>query len=314
MFFQFILLTLSTLFILGVGEIAVRIYNARKPIYEIEMLRYALYLKTPVQSPYATHRHLPNRSLNLMGVLFSTNSLGYRGPEPTAGRPRILVLGDSNTVGWGVREEKTFAHLIQEKSKTTEVLNAGVGNYPLLSQYGLLLEDIEKVKPKQVIVEFSPLDSTVTLKHTQPHWWNYSYLGALVQTKWEILKFQTLGGTFHQYVTDTFTPNFEDSLETLSKMQSLSKKNGARFLVIIRPENRDLSGNSPLAYQYQKTENELKRRGISSLNLFPAFQKNYQGREKELWVGNDDFHYNELAHSLSAELIYDYLKSNPDLG
>lgn len=67
----------------------------------------------------------------------SINSLGLRGPEPAA-RPgrRILILGDSMTFGQGVRDDETFASLLEERLRAgsspgsdVEVVNAGVKGY-----------------------------------------------------------------------------------------------------------------------------------------------------------------------------------------
>lgn len=67
------------------------------------------------------------------------NSLGLRGPEPTADR-RWLLLGDSFTMAIQVPEEATFASLLGEKSGV-QALNAGVNGYstwPAVRRYRVL--------------------------------------------------------------------------------------------------------------------------------------------------------------------------------
>jgi len=64
----------------------------------------------------------------------STNSRGLRGSqeyayERASGVARILVLGDSFTYGFGVRDEETFSYRLQLLLGDTEVLNLGVNGF-----------------------------------------------------------------------------------------------------------------------------------------------------------------------------------------
>src|SRR5213083_2702144 len=60
------------------------------------------------------------------------NAKGLRGPdvpyERRAGRPRVLILGDSQAWGFGVAEDETTASVLQTASGA-EVINAGVSGY-----------------------------------------------------------------------------------------------------------------------------------------------------------------------------------------
>ncbi len=75
-----------------------------------------------VTSPDRWERMRRTRSFTV-----STNSLGLRSPElasPAAGQ-RILCIGDSVTMGWGVADDQTYpAHLARILG--TEVINAGM--------------------------------------------------------------------------------------------------------------------------------------------------------------------------------------------
>lgn len=56
-----------------------------------------------------------------------TNSLGLRGPEPGAGAPRILVLGDSFAMGMGVEEHEAIPARLEAQLRAQGV-DAVVGN------------------------------------------------------------------------------------------------------------------------------------------------------------------------------------------
>ena len=81
--------------------------------YDLEMWKYARDVKQISADPLIAHQHAPDRRAQLMGVDFQTNSKGLRDREfsydRVPGKLRILMLGNSLAVGWGVTLEETFA-------------------------------------------------------------------------------------------------------------------------------------------------------------------------------------------------------------
>jgi lysophospholipase L1-like esterase len=83
-----------------------------------------------------------NCSGSLGGTDFQTNSLGYRGAEPRAGRRRILSVGDSCTWGWLVGQQQSYPAVLQrllddgDTNEHYDVINAGVPGHT--SYQGLL--------------------------------------------------------------------------------------------------------------------------------------------------------------------------------
>ena len=65
------------------------------------------------------------------------NSLGTRDDEASLHRPSIVVLGDSQAMGWGVEESETFSMLL-EGTCGQKVLNAAVPSYGTAREIGLL--------------------------------------------------------------------------------------------------------------------------------------------------------------------------------
>lgn len=72
----------------------------------------------------------------LAGTVYSTNSLGLRGPPlRDDGSARILALGDSNTWGWRVGQDESYPARLQvlldaaHPNPAWQVLNAGVPGY-----------------------------------------------------------------------------------------------------------------------------------------------------------------------------------------
>jgi hypothetical protein len=85
--------------------------------FDLEMWKYARDVKMISPDPLIGHEHRPNRRTHLMGVDFATNSRGLRDREfaleHEPGVIRIVMLGDSVTLGWGVPEESTFAKRLE---------------------------------------------------------------------------------------------------------------------------------------------------------------------------------------------------------
>lgn len=81
-----------------------------------------------LKSGFAATRITPEFTMR-----FSTNSLGFRGPEPNGPPQRpILFLGDSFTMGYGVNDGEEFPALIgralAERGVEIPVVNAGIGD------------------------------------------------------------------------------------------------------------------------------------------------------------------------------------------
>lgn len=93
---------------------------------------------------------------------FRTNSMGLRGRESTWEKPpstsRVLLLGDSIAQGFGVREEDTFASVLERllnrgtRGAEHEVINAGVGGYNTTQEVAYLMSEGMKLSPDVVVL------------------------------------------------------------------------------------------------------------------------------------------------------------------
>src|SRR3989338_2921102 len=64
--------------------------------------------------------------------------------EVPAGMTRAICLGDSFTMGFGVRDDQTWCHLLTRISRDLETLNMGQGGYGLDQAYLRYRRDGEK--------------------------------------------------------------------------------------------------------------------------------------------------------------------------
>jgi hypothetical protein len=128
-----------------------------------------------VPDPYLHHALVPNSHAELRQPDFSyiqrVNHLGLRGREMTvekpAGTKRILMLGDSFTMGKGVEDNQTFSVLVEQSLQgllascgggSVEVLNAGVDSYaPVLSRLQFERK-LARLAPDLVVLNFDHSD------------------------------------------------------------------------------------------------------------------------------------------------------------
>lgn len=85
-----------------------------------------------------------------------TNAHGFRGPQWPAPPPgaapvpgRVLVVGDSQVMGWGVPEESTFSALLDAAG--LEVIAAGVPTWGPLEYTRALGELLPRLRPSHVV-------------------------------------------------------------------------------------------------------------------------------------------------------------------
>jgi len=93
--------------------------------------------------------------------VLATNAEGYRGAEwptaaPAVGELRVLLLGDSTTVGFGVSEDETIAARLEEllRERTggeVRVLNGGVAGYSPCHAKIVLARLLARARPTHVL-------------------------------------------------------------------------------------------------------------------------------------------------------------------
>ncbi|HET7290707.1 MAG TPA: SGNH/GDSL hydrolase family protein [Thermodesulfobacteriota bacterium] len=111
-------------------------------------------------------RYLMENSYGDYSVEMVTNNMGFRGRdigEKKPGTYRIVMLGDSFTMGEGVPDGSTFPLLVEEYlnaagGRKYEVVNLGVEGYAPVLEYSLLKRMIGDLKPDMVVLNFDMSD------------------------------------------------------------------------------------------------------------------------------------------------------------
>jgi lysophospholipase L1-like esterase len=87
---------------------------------------------------------------------YRINSLGVRDDEDSLQAPRIVVLGDSVTMGWGVAQEDAYPQVL-ERTLGIRVLNAGISSYGTAREL-MLLRRIDTSGMRTLIIQYSNND------------------------------------------------------------------------------------------------------------------------------------------------------------
>ncbi len=125
-----------------------------------------LGVAVPMYEPDDTlsHRLRPSFRGTIRSGEFSTsvriNAQGFRGRAWSAdAAPRVLVLGDSFTFGWGVEEECAFPSILEDSLAKTwpgvRVYNAGVPGYGTLQERALADRLVPAWRPQVVVLAFT---------------------------------------------------------------------------------------------------------------------------------------------------------------
>jgi len=108
----------------------------------------------------------PGSHYEWQGIPVDINSHGLRGPETTFEKPpatfRILNLGDSVAMGWGVRVEDTYGRRLESllnnparSGQHIEVINAGVPGWNLENASAYLQAEGLKYEPDLILLDLT---------------------------------------------------------------------------------------------------------------------------------------------------------------
>jgi lysophospholipase L1-like esterase len=300
---KLLLLIVAFVIFLLLLEIVLRAAYPLYANYNTEMWRYSMNLKK-ITGPFL-FEHIPNKSVELYGVNIKTNSQGWRDLEDfseDSNATKILLLGDSITLGWGVEYNQTYPQLIEQELKKRgnfEVINLGVGNYntrlelesfkrnlnlkPALIVLGYYINDIEQVSPARPFFGFS-------------------YIYMFFWDRLTRIKYQRMNN-LENYYTSLYSNEslINETRQYLEEIINLSK---VPVIIANIPEFHQFE-DYPFGYvgEFLKgvAEQNPKVHYIDLLPLFVNFTP------QEIWVSAEDPHPNALGHMLIARQISEYI-------
>lgn len=116
-------------------------------------------LLTPYPNEGVGYSLLPNLNVQFLGKKFSTDKDGFRvSPHQPPGDIKIIGIGDSVMMGWGVSNKETYLHLLGEnlrkKNQSVKTYNLGVLGFNATQEYFYFLDKGLKLNPDLVILQY----------------------------------------------------------------------------------------------------------------------------------------------------------------
>lgn len=320
------LLATSLTILLVVGEIAVRLLYFRIADYNSEMWRYASEVKVRTSNPKLPFVHGASRSGDFYGAKIQTNSHGFRDREypveRVPGRTRIMMIGDSFTLGWGVPFDSTYSKqlelLLNASGSTTEVINTGVGNYNTVMEVELFKQGGLRFHPDAVILMYFVNDAEPTppvvsaMKATVV---TRSYLIAFLIDHLYIKLKPRLDQDYDwkSYYGNLYRPGepgFVAGRQALLELIGLCRERGIKLLIASIPELRELKEYPfPQATEFVRTLST--EQGVPFLDLRSALVNEDPAT---LWVTREDPHANGQANVIIARALHDAITRTGLLG
>jgi hypothetical protein len=245
----------------------------------------------------------PGSHYEWQSIPVDINAHGLRGPETTYEKPpgtyRILNLGDSVAMGWGVREENTYGQeleaLLNEHSTGDlryEVINAAVPGWNLENSLAYLQAEGLKYEPDLILLDLTIANdikgiSAVLIDNQQTpirwlrdntYFWPFltvqlRWLGARAQGQERIDVLEPPTNPDKYFPPDPDHEQYSRLWEQVSAINRVAQDNNAPFVLIVFPLEFQVLDESyptlPQEYLMAKTS----AAGITVLDLLPAFRQ-----------------------------------------
>jgi GDSL-like Lipase/Acylhydrolase family len=299
---------------LGAGEAVLRVKNSSMKTYDIEMWRYAKELKVKSDDPHLDFDHVKSASAVLQSVTIRLNDWGLRNGavEPVAaGGRRILFLGGSIALGWGVPEESTVEARLEQAlrgaGQHVQVLNGGVGNYNAERYVSRFFKELSGLNPTDIVVHYflrdaedlEPGNGNVLLRHSE-----------LAVTMW-IAYHRLFDRAGEQSLVDHYravyapnAPGFAQMQVRLKELADYATARRVRLYLAMTPDVHNLV-DYKFGFVHDTMRQIAQADGYTYVDLLPAMQ----GRPpEELFAMPGDPHPNALGHQLMADAILQVIK------
>ena len=302
---------------LAIAEGVLRLKNTAMDNYDIEMWRYARELKVPSPDPSLGHEHKPSSAALLQSVEIRINDWGLRGGPvgpPVPGKRRILFLGGSITLGWGVKEGETLTARIErmfaEHGQAVDVLNAGIGNYNAPRYVERFLTRLTPLQPTDIVVHYFLRDAEVLERGGGNVLLRNSELAVMLWILGNRVLQQTGEASLvdhYRAVYEPASPGFLAMAESLRRLSEYAQRNHIRLCLAMVPDVHDLRH-----YRFQPIHETMKRLagqlGFVYVDLLPGLGGL---APQTIWAMPGDPHPNALGHRRMAETLYPVLARTP---
>jgi len=310
-----VIMIVPMVLLLGMIEIGLRWHHSDMKNYDIEMWKYAREIKLKNPNTKIGFIHQKNAEAVLQSIQIRTNSFGLRGPElRTDPARRVLCLGSSQLLGWGVDEKYVFTTLLQRKfdseSLNTEILNGGIGNYNTVAYVELFLEYYKEINPTDIAI-FYQLNDAEEIKIGNPGFLTRnSHIVTTISAAAQRIRWMTGESTILDYYSNLYSSEnsgFQQMQQALGRLKEYSERNNIRVFFFTLPDSTNL-----VDYKFEYIHDKIKQLTLALEFQFMDLYPQLRGLSgQELWVMYPvDRHYNRRGHQKLADAIFPFLTSS----
>jgi hypothetical protein len=262
---------------------------------------------------------VPSMSTVLGGTPCTSNSLGMRDREYQRAKPaktyRIVLLGASNDMGTGVKDDQTYENLVEDRLNTRvpdarysryEILNLSLSADSILQRVLRLEQEGFQFQPDAAILSVTAVDEQIIASHirkallqgVEP---SPSYR-EVVQS---VVRRAHVDGKMPAVMIDRrLQPYFTELCQwSFQRFAQQCAQRGVRPIVIYRPAPADFSGQESAARS--KMLGMARSAGLEVVDLSPAFDSVTD--RSSLILAKWDDHTTALGHRLLADKLYEAL-------
>jgi hypothetical protein len=307
-----LLAVISPLLLIGLLEGAAYLWEQKQAnsLYAWELVASRRMVWVQYHEPGAGYTLMkPGSHYEWQTIPVDINSHGLRGPETTYEKPpstfRVLNLGDSVVMGWGVRLEDTYGRrlesLLNEGGNSDlnfEVINAGVPGWSLDNALAYLQAEGLKYEPDLVVLDLTIANdingksALLAGNDSGPFRWlsNHTYFWPFLQSQAAWAKARAQGrdrvdtidpptNPAKYFPLDPQSDRWADRWNSVLEINRLARENNARIVLILFPLEFQVLDESYPTLPQELFMAKAAEAGIPALDLLPAFQKTC--REKQ---------------------------------
>ena len=323
---EFYTLVISVLLSFLLAEGVCRLLNigdSRIVIWKEDRVQGQIYAYQPNGKLLYTYPDNPRGYFNEKNEVSGTiNAKAFRGLDRTFekanGITRIAFLGDSFTLGMGVKDNDTlpvnFERAIQSKHPNTQVLNFGVSGTSTKEQIKLVEEYVIQFKPDVVVIVvfLNDADRTGTINFiSRPKVLaqvrkNSFFINALIGSIEKPILYQEMIRHYQDGYLEG-SPGWESVKTALRKGKTLSEKQNFQLVVAVYPVLFKLDDTYPFKHIHKIIEDYCASLQIPFIDLLNGF---IGQQDSKLWVHKTDQHPNEVANRIAAGELSKFFESN----
>lgn len=203
---------------------------------------------------------------------YQINSQGVRDDEASLNFPKIITLGDSHTMGWGVDQDETFSSLL-ERQLGQKVLNTGIVSYGSAREY-LLFKKLKTDSCQVLIWQFcsndvrenqSFLNHGNQLKISSKREYNFRYRRNFLQANYYPFKFSfeilahQVRKLWRKKKDDESNSEMIKEVETFFSILKLLQKDFTGKIILFNLESFKTTDKYFLAFEKYIKEHQLEK-------------------------------------------------------